>query len=103
MNAEGFAPWCAEAKQICRQSYFADGFAVETSSFRGTFCKLDEPGCPVSHNYMGRTEVIPKASEQGEKYLICTEKEVLWQTLLLQSLQTSSSRSEKLHCVVFFF
>lgn len=59
MNAEGFAPWCAEAEQICRQSFFADGFAVETSNFRGTFRKLDEPGCSVSHNYMGRTEVIP--------------------------------------------
>lgn len=95
MNAEGFAPWCAEAEQICGQSFFADGFAVETSSFRGTFRKLDEPGCSVSHNYMGRTEVIPKASEPKEKYLICADKEDLWQkTLLLQFLQTSSSRSE---------
>lgn len=61
MNAEGFAFWCAEAKQICRQSYFADGLAIETSSFKETFCKIDEPRCPGFHNCMGRKEVIQKA------------------------------------------
>lgn len=62
-NAEGFALWRAETKQICRQSSFAESLAVETSSFKETFCKIDEPRCPVFHNYMGKAEVIQKASK----------------------------------------
>lgn len=62
-NTEGFALWRAEAKQICRQSYFADSLAVETSSFKETFCKIDEPQCPVFHNYMGKPKIIRKASK----------------------------------------
>lgn len=45
------------------QSYFVDSLAVETSSFRETFCKIDEPQCPVFHNYTVKTEVIQKASK----------------------------------------
>jgi len=63
MNAAGFALWCAEAKQISRQFYFADSLAVEACSFKETFCKIDEPQCSVFHNYMGKPEVIQKASK----------------------------------------
>lgn len=45
------------------QSYFVDSLAIETSSFKETFCKIDEPQCPVFHNYMGKKEVIQKASK----------------------------------------
>lgn len=60
MNAEGFAFWCAEAKQIFRQSYFAGGLAIETSSIKETFCNIDEPQCPVFHNCMGKKRSHPE-------------------------------------------
>lgn len=93
MNAERFAFWCAEAKQICRQSYFADGLAIEISSFKETFCKIDEPQCPVFHNCMGKKEVIQKASK-AEVFDMYGKEDLLPKTLVSQSLQTGSSGSE---------
>lgn len=66
MNVEGFALWRSEAKQKCRQSHFAVSLPVETSNFEETLCKIDEPGCPVLHNDMGKTEVIQKASRREQ-------------------------------------
>lgn len=93
MNAEGFAFWCAEAKQIFRQSYFADGFAIETCSFKETFCKIDEPQCPQSFTIAWEKKKSPRSLPK-QKYLICTEKEdLLPKTLVSQSLQAGSSGS----------
>lgn len=92
MNAEGFAFWCVEAKQIFRQSYFADGLAIETSSFKETCYKIDEPQCPAFHNCMGKKEVI-----QSRSIWYVQKKKICWQRLLYHSLcklvvlQTSSS------------
>lgn len=91
MNAEGFAFWCAEAKQIFRQSYFADGLAIETSSFKEAFCKIDEPqSFTIAWEKKKSSRSLPK-----QKYLMCTEKEdLLPKTLVSQSLQAGSSGSE---------
>lgn len=45
------------------QSYFVDSLAIETSSLKETFCKIDEPQCPVFHNCIGKKEAIQKASK----------------------------------------
>lgn len=91
MNAEGFAFWCAEAKQIFRQSYFADSLAIETSTFKETFCKIDEPQCPVFHNCMGKKEVIQSRSIlYVQKKRICCQRLFYHSHCKLVVLQASS-------------